>query len=307
MKKSKIVVVGSSNTDMVVASDRLPQPGETVLGGDLVMASGGKGANQAVTAARLGADVTFVARVGCDMFGRQTMENFQKESMDLRYIVQDPDAPSGAALIMVGPDGQNMISVASGANSRLAPDDVRAARDAFAEAAVVVLQLETPIETVLAAAKLGKESGATIILNPAPAPTKPLPIELYQTIDFITPNETEAECLTGETQPEDAARVLMQRGVGKVIITLGKAGALVAESPDKMTRVNGFTVNAVDAVAAGDAFNGGVAVALAEGKTLAEAVRFAHAVAAVSVTRKGAQPSLPKMDEVRAFLCEQNG
>jgi ribokinase len=302
MKKSRIVVVGSSNTDMVVRSDRLPRPGETVLGDDLITAAGGKGANQAVAAARLGAPVTFVARVGRDMFGEQSIENFRRDKMDIRFVFQDDKAPSGVALIMVAPDGQNMISVALGANRRLSPADVSAAKEAFAEAAVVILQLETPIETVLAAAKLGKECGATVILNPAPAPKSPLPEELYRLIDFITPNETEAECLTGCADPKEAANVLFSRGVNTVIVTLGKAGALVAKSAADMTLVKGFVVKAVDAVAAGDAFNGGLAVAISQGKSLDEAVRFAHGVAAVSVTRQGAQPSLPTMTEVLTLL-----
>jgi ribokinase len=305
MKKTRIVVVGSSNTDMVVCSNRLPRPGETVLGDDLVTAAGGKGANQAVAAARLGAKVTFVARVGRDMFGRQSLDNFRREQMDTRFVFEDEKAPSGVALIMVEPEGQNMISVALGANKRLSPADVAAAKEAFAEAAIVILQLETPIETVLAAAKLGKESGATVILNPAPAPADPLPDELYRLIDFITPNETEAERLTGQSDPKEAAKILFTRGVKQVIVTLGKAGALVAKNADEMSVVKGFVVKAVDAVAAGDAFNGGLAVAISEGRSLDEAVRFAHGVAAVSVTRQGAQPSLPTMAEVKAFLSHK--
>jgi len=302
MSKPRIVVVGSSNTDMVVRAGRLPLPGESVMGGDLMMAAGGKGANQAVAAVRLGADVTFVAKVGNDMFGRQALENFKREGLNVRYIFQDEQTPSGVALIVVGPGGQNIIAVAPGSNNQLTPADIELAQDAFAGARSVVLQLETPIETVIAAARAGHKTGATVILNPAPAPSTPLPTELYPLVDIITPNETEAEILTGEKSPESAARTLLQWGLRTVIITLGKQGALIASDAQHMTRVPGFNVQAVDCVAAGDAFNGALAVALASDKPLDHAIRYAHAVAAISVTRPGAQPSLPTSQEVEDFL-----
>jgi ribokinase len=306
MKDIRIIVVGSTNMDMVVHAHRLPLPGETVLGGDLIMAAGGKGANQAVAAARLGARVTFIARIGRDMFGKQALENFQREGLDPRYIIEDPDAPSGVALITVGPAGQNIITVAPGANNRLLPEDITRAAEVFAPARVVILQLETPIETVLQAARQAKATGAFVILNPAPAPTIPLPAELYQLIDLITPNETEAHILTGESSPESAARVLLDRKVASVIITLGKDGALLANGSQPLERIPGFSVKAVDTVAAGDCFNGALACALAEGQSLPQAIRFSHAAAAVSVTKPGAQPSLPTRNEVEAFLAEQN-
>lgn len=306
MKDIRIVVVGSTNMDMVVHAHRLPLPGETVLGGDLIMAAGGKGANQAVAAARLGARVTFIARIGRDMFGKQALENFQREGLDPRYIIEDPDAPSGVALITVGPAGQNIITVAPGANNRLLPEDITRAAEVFSPARVVILQLETPIETVLQAARQAKATGAFVILNPAPAPTIPLPAELYQLIDLITPNETEAHILTGESSPESAARVLLDRKVASVIITLGKDGALLANGSQPLERIPGFSVKAVDTVAAGDCFNGALACALAEGQSLPQAIRFSHAAAAVSVTKPGAQPSLPTRNEVEAFLAEQN-
>ncbi len=305
-KTSRIVVVGSSNTDMVVQTDRLPLPGETVLGGDLIIAPGGKGANQAVAAARLGAGVAFVARIGRDMFGQEALGNFQREGLDTRYVIQDPDAPSGVALIVVGPDGQNIIAVAPGANRRLSPADVEAASPAFAEARSVLLQLEIPLETVMAAAKAGRSAGAMVILNPAPAPSSPLPDELFAHVDILTPNETEAAVLTGRGTPEEAALALLQKGIRTVIVTLGEAGALVVTGPDQVRRVPGFRVEAVDATAAGDAFNGALAVALARGDSLDAAVRYAHAVAALSVTRLGAQPSLPTANEVEAFLTAHN-
>lgn len=296
---TQVIVVGSSNTDMIVRADRLPSPGETVLGGDLVMAPGGKGANQAVAAARVGADVTFVARVGRDSFGEATLENLRHEGIDTRFVIQDADAPSGVALIIVGPGGQNIIAVAPGANSRLTPSDVHAAKAAFVGTRVVLLQLETPMETVIAAAKAGRAAGATVILNPAPAQS--LPDELYSTIDILTPNEPEAALLSGQTSPEAAAHTLLQRGMNTVIVTLGEVGVLIA-SPEGVRRAPGFKVKAVDTTAAGDAFNGGLAAALARGELLEPAVRYAQAVAAISVTRLGAQPSLPTGTEVGLFV-----
>jgi ribokinase len=298
-----LVVVGSSNTDMVVPAARLPTPGETVLGGDLVMAPGGKGANQAVAAARLGAEVTFVARVGDDMFGRAALDNFQREALKTHYVFRDASAPSGVALIVVGPNGQNLIAVAPGANARLSLADIEAAAPALAQARIVLLQLETPLETVLAAARAGRAAGSAVILNPAPA--QRLPADLLRTVNLITPNETEAALLTGRETPEAAAAALLAQGPETVIVTLGEAGVLVATAPDQMRRAPGFRVQAVDATAAGDAFNGGLAVALARGQALEAAVQYAQAVAALSVTRLGAQPSLPTEAEVRAFLAAQ--
>ncbi|MGD0613086.1 MAG: ribokinase, partial [Anaerolineales bacterium] len=234
-----IIVVGSSNTDLIVRAERLPRPGETVLGGDLITAAGGKGANQAVAAARLSAAVTFVARVGRDLFGRQALDNFQREGLNIQYVVQDANAPSGVALIVVGQDGQNLIAVAPGANRRLTPADVEAARSAVTSAQVELLQLESPIETVEAAARIGRAAGLRIILNPAPAQS--LSTQLMSLIDILTPNETEAGLLTGEQTLEAAARVLLQQGVRVVIITLGEAGALVATS-EQIRRVPGFRV-----------------------------------------------------------------
>lgn len=300
MSASRIVVVGSSNTDMIVRSDRLPLAGETVLGQDLVTAAGGKGANQAVAAARLGAPVTFVAKIGTDMFGDEALANFHREGLDTRFVFREPGVPSGVALIVVGPDGQNIITVAPGANNRLSPADIESAREVFAGAAVVVLQLETPVETVTAAARMGKANGATVILNPAPA--RPLPDELLELVDILTPNETEAEILTGEKDPTAAARRLLDRKLNTVLITLGKNGALFATGQEPAKIIPGFVVKAVDATAAGDAFNGALAVAVAEGRNMDQAIRFSHAVAALSVMKLGAQPSLPTLNEVRRFL-----
>ena len=297
----RVIVVGSSNTDMIVRAERLPLPGETVLGGDLVTAAGGKGANQAVAAARVGAAVTFVARVGGDMFGQQALANFNAEGLDAGYIVRDTAAPSGVALIVVGPGGKNIIAVAPGANGRLSPADVGAAGAALAQARVLVLQLEIPLETVRAAAEAGRAAGLTVMLNPAPA--QPLPDDLLRLVDWLTPNESEAALLAGTPEPEAAAAVLLKRGVGGVIVTLGEAGVLVAPAGGPMRRAPAFAVEAVDTTGAGDAFVGGLAAALARGEPLEAAVVYAQAVAAISVTRVGAQPAMPRGDEVAQFLA----
>jgi ribokinase len=296
----RIVVVGSSNTDMVVKSARIPAPGETVLGGEFVMAAGGKGANQAVAAARLGADVTFVARVGDDPFGRAAIENFRQEGICVDYLTKDPRKPSGVALILVDQRGENIISVAPGANSELSPDDVRKARPAIELAEAVVLQLEVPIETVAEAARIGAESGASVILNPAPA--QALDDRLLSNVSVLTPNETETELLTGMSiqgpaERLKAARELRRRGVQAVVITLGGSGSFLFAGENGVT-VPTVKIQPVDTTAAGDAFNGALAVALAEGQELEQAVRFANLAGAAAATRLGAQPSLPTRAEV---------
>lgn len=305
MTPLRIVVVGSSNTDLIVGVHRLPSPGETVIGRDVITAPGGKGANQAVAAARLGAQVTFVARLGNDLFSREALKHLRREGLDLRFLVHDPEAPSGVALITVDSHGQNTIAVAPGANFRLTPANVEAATPAFLDAKAVLLQLETPIEAVLAAARIGREAGTMVILNPAPAPQRPLPHDLLPAVDIITPNETEALALTEEDTPEAAARSLLERGVRIVIITLGEAGALLATSPTIIRRIPGFSVNPIDATGAGDAFSGGLSVALLREMDFEDAVRYANAVAALSVTRSGAQSSLPLVSEVDAFIRSQ--
>ena len=301
---SSIVVVGSSNTDMIIQLDRIPRPGETILGGQFVTAAGGKGANQAVGAARAGGDVTFVARVGRDMFGDRAIAGFRSDGICVEHVLRDKTAPSGVALIFVAKDGENSIAVAGGANSKLAPSDVKKAAKAIRSAAVLVAQLETPLETVQAAATIAAKAGVRVILNPAPA--RPLPDSLLKLVSILTPNETEAELLTGikvtnETDAARAADKLRSRGVKTVILTLGPRGAFIADAAGKQL-VPGFKVKAVDTTAAGDIFNGALAVALAEGKPLPAAVRFANAAAALSVTKLGAQPSAPARREIEAFL-----
>ena len=304
MSKKTIVVVGSSNTDMIIQLDRLPRPGETILGGEFTSAAGGKGANQAVGAARAGGQVTFIARVGQDMFGDQAVAGFIKEGIDTDHVLRDKSRPSGVALIFVAKDGENSIAVAGGANGELSPTDVGKAKNLFASAGMLVMQLETPLATVQAAADLAARAGVRVILNPAPART--LPDKLLKKVSIITPNETEAELLTGikvdsEAAASKAADKLLTRGVKTVIITLGSRGAFVAgEGVRKL--VPGFKVKAVDTTAAGDVFNGALAVALGEGRPVIEAVRFANAAAAISVTRPGAQPSAPARKEIELLL-----
>lgn len=305
MPSHSILVVGSSNTDMIIKVERIPKPGETILGGEFASAAGGKGANQAVGAARAGGAVTFIARVGQDMFGDKAVAGFIADGINVDYVVRDRTRPSGVALIFVAANGENSIAVASGSNARLAPADLQKARSAFRQASVVVLQLETPLKTVAAAVKLAVDAGARVILNPAPA--RPLPDSLLRRVFLLTPNESEAELLTGiavhdEAAAGKAADALLARGVQNVIVTLGARGAFVA-SQQWRGRIAGHKVKAVDTTAAGDIFNGTLAVALAEGKSLAEAARFATAAAAISVTRLGAQTSAPTRKEIDRMLA----
>lgn len=298
---ARITVVGSANTDMVLQLSHLPQPGETVLGGRFTTAGGGKGANQAVAAARLGAAVTFVARLGADTLGDQALAAYQAEGIDCRYLTRDAGEPSGVALIFVAPDGENVIGVAPGANARLAPDTIPVA---VQDAAVVLTQLEIPLACVAAAVEAGRARGIPVILNPAPA--RPLPDALLRGV-IVTPNVTEAALLTGldaaAIDADRAADALLARGVAAAVVTLGERGALLA-TPTERRPVPSFPVEVVDTTAAGDAFNGGLAVALAEGASLVDAVGFAAAVGALTVTRLGAQPSLPARAEVEQFLKE---
>jgi len=296
----KIVVLGSTNTDMVVKSERIPAPGETILGGRFLMNPGGKGANQAVAAARLGGEVVFMAKVGDDLFGREAKALFAKEGICTDYVLTDPQEPSGVALIMVDGKGENCIAVASGANGTLTPDDIGVARDEIEQAGVLLMQLETPVDTVLCAAQWAAAKGVPVVLNPAPA--CPLPDALLACLSMITPNESEAELLTGvrvtdEASAEQAARALCDKGAKRVVITMGGKGAFVYWDGQGIT-VPAVKVDAVDTTAAGDVFNGALAVALTEDRPLAAAVSFAAEAAAISVTRMGAQASAPYRKEI---------
>ena len=297
----KIVVLGSTNTDMVIAGKKIPVPGETISGGTFLMNPGGKGANQAVAVARLSAKkgaCEFIAKVGDDLFGRETAVRMKRDSIDAKLIV-DKKEKSGTALILVAPNGQNVISVALGANGTLSPKDIAKYRKDIEGAAALLMQLETPIETVLAAAKWASAKGVPVILNPAPAAK--LPKELYKCLDWITPNETEAELLTGvrvtdAASASKAVDAFLKRGVRHVAITMGSKGVYCGDCrrlyPTKK-------VKAIDCVAAGDTFNGGFVVGLAEGKSCKDAIAFAQKAAAISVTRPGAQASVPFRKEIK--------
>jgi ribokinase len=305
MTKPSVLVIGSSNTDLIVKAERLPRPGETILGGEFATAGGGKGANQAVAAARAGGAVTFVARVGRDANGDRAVAGFSAAGIDVEYVTRDRSRPSGVALIFVGRGGENSIAVASGANEKLSPADVRKARRAFLRAWVVLLQLETPLKTIEASVDLATASGVRVVLNPAPA--RPLPARLLARIYLLTPNESEAELLTGvavasERAAARAADAILALGVQNVAITMGSRGAFVA-GPGVRQLIPGFKVKAVDATGAGDVFSGALVVALGEGKPLLEAARFGSAAAAISVTRFGAQPSAPTRREIEAVLA----
>lgn len=299
-----IIVLGSINTDLVIRSPSLPRPGETILGGEFYRAAGGKGANQAVAAARSSREpVTFLAAIGDDSFGHESLAGLKRENLDTRFLKLVPGQPSGVALILVDAGGQNLISVASGANLHLRPDDVHAVPvEVWQNARVFVACLESPLETVMAGLRRAKQNGLTTIINPAPADREILFAVGLRLIDLITPNETEAALLTGcevrtADDAETAARQLQSAGCSRVIITRGEQGCCVLDG-DVVTHLPAQPVEAIDAVAAGDVFNGALATALAEGRSLIESARWANTAAAISVTRRGAQPSIPTRDEI---------
>lgn len=303
MKQHKILVVGSTNTDMVIKTEHLPRPGETVLGGTFFMNPGGKGANQAVAIARLGAQVSFICKTGSDIFGHQSQQLFEEEGIETSYIFSDSKNPSGVALITVDSHAENCIVVASGANANLRPSDLAKAQDGIAAADIVLMQLEIPMDTVEYVADVAWKQQKKVILNPAPA--QPLSPELLKHLYLITPNETEAEMITGikiETldAAKEAACRICEAGVENVIITLGSKGAYVYNSTMQQL-VPSLKVEAVDTTAAGDVFNGALTVAISEGRDLVEAVKFANKAAAISVTRVGAQSSAPYRNEVDIF------
>ena len=299
MTLSKILVVGSSNTDMVIKMEKLPSPGETKLGGTFFMNAGGKGANQAVAVARMGGNVIFVTKVGKDIFGKLALDGFNKECINTRYVFIDEETPSGVALIMVEEEGENCIAVAPGANAKLLTSDIKMVKNIF-EAEIILMQLEIPMETITNIVKIAKSNNQKVILNPAPA--QKLDDELLYGLFIISPNETEASLLTGITVKDEvtasqAATVFLSRGVQNVIITMGPAGAYVRSGTiSKIVPVE--PVKAIDTTAAGDVFNGALAVAISEGMPIENAVAFANKAAAISVTRIGAQASIPYRNEI---------
>lgn len=301
---SKIVVIGSSNTDLVVNTDRAPEGGETVLGNGFVVNHGGKGANQAVAVSRIGGTVFFISKVGNDTFGSQMRRHYEDEGMDVSYVFVDALTPSGVALIIVDGKAENRIVVAPGANGNLTEEDIDKAGLAVEKSEFVLLQLEIPMTTVEYAVRMAASLGKKVIVNPAPA--CPLSEELLRDVYLITPNETEAGILTGIAIVDNdsaikAAEALLGLGVQNVVITLGEKGALVYNAEVSMF-VPAYQVKAVDTTAAGDVFNGALAVALSEGRTLPDAARFACAASAISVTRMGAQNSVPSRDELDNYI-----
>jgi ribokinase len=300
--RSEIVVVGSLNADLVTRLERFPAPGETVTALDFAVHAGGKGANQAYAAARLGGRVAMLGCIGRDAYGERLAQSLRSAGVDASPVNRDAEAPTGLALITLDASGENQIVVVPGANARLTPELVQAHQARIAAAAVVLLQLEVPLDVVLAAARIARDGGATVILDPAPA--QPLPASLLKCVDFLTPNQSELQTLTGRAiggQAEHAARSLAGGSRLRVIVKMGDAGALLVEA-DGQAFWPALRVEAVDATGAGDAFNAALAVALAEGRPLPEAGRLAAAAGALCVTRAGAQPSMPTRQEVETAL-----
>ncbi len=304
---AKLAVLGSINADHILNLTHFPRPGETVIGKQYQIAFGGKGANQAVAAGRAGADITFIACVGADDIGERIRQQLQQDRIDTAPVETVADEATGVAMIFVNGEGENNIGIYSGANAALTPACVDRHQQVIAQAEALLMQLESPLESVFAAAKIARANATQVILNPAPATH--LSDELLALIDIITPNETEAEILTGIAvkSDEDAARAaqaLHDKGIHTVLITLGRRGVWLSEQ-GKGVRIPGFSVQAIDTIAAGDTFNGAFITARMEGVAMHDAVRFAHAAAAIAVTRPGAQPSVPWRTEIDTFLQQQ--
>ncbi|MDX7986280.1 ribokinase [Xenorhabdus sp. 12] len=309
MNIAKLVVMGSINVDHILNIDSFPQPGETVKGRQYQVAFGGKGANQAVAAGRCGADITFIACVGQDDIGERVLQQLVKDNINTSSIECIEGETTGVALIFVNQQGENVIAINAGANGALTPDYFSRYEHVVKEAGALLLQLETPLETVQLAAETAKKHHTKVILNPAPA--QKVSDQLLSLIDIITPNETEAEYLTGIAVNDDAgakqaALALHDKGIETVIITLGSRGVWLSEKGKEGKIVPGFKVKAIDTIAAGDTFNGALVTRMLEGKDMLSAIRFAHAAAAIAVTRRGAQPAVPWRHEIDAFLSEQD-
>ena len=305
MAAPRILVIGSTNTDMVVETPELPAPGQTVLGGVFRTAPGGKGANQAMAAACAGGAVTFITAVGQDALGEEHRERFAREGIDIRPLVTKADAPTGVALILVDACGENMIAVAPGANGELAPDDLIAAATAFVDTKLVIMQLEIPLASVAWAAGYAARLRCPVLLNPAPMPAEGLPDALLACVDILTPNEGELLALApGAATLEEAAHSVLARGVKTLVVTQGREGATVFTA-DHWFHAPTFQVTAVDTVGAGDCFSAALGVALAEGQGLPEAARFASAAAALSTTVTGAQEAMPTREMIEGFLASE--
>ena len=301
-EKSRILVVGSANTDMVISAEHFPLPAETMMGHGFMTNHGGKGANQAVAAARLEGNTAFIGKVGDDQFGHSTIEMMKGEGIDVSGLTVTSEQASGVALITTVPSGENSIIVDSGANGLLRPEDITNAEKLFEDAGIVLMQLETPIDTLTEAAAMAKKHGAYVVLNPAPAPKEPLPVELLKNVDLLIPNETEAAYISGVNIAGDedlpaAMNEIQKLGVKDVIITVGSRG-VCARIDGEMVTVPAFKVKAIDTTAAGDTFCGALCVALSNGKPLVEAIRFGCKASSISVTRRGAQMSMPRLEEI---------
>lgn len=299
----KILVFGSSNTDMTVKTPVLPAPGETVLGGVFTMSAGGKGANQAVAAKRVGGDVSFICKVGKDVFGDNSLRHYEAEGIDVSGVLRS-DMPSGVALVTVDNDAENSIVVASGANLDFSDEDIKASESALRSCDILLMQLEIPVPAVLQAARVAYEAGAMVVLNPAPYAE--LPEEIFRYISLFIPNETELASFSGMPVTDKdsavaAAKVLFGKGVGKMIVTMGSKGSLILDGGEPQL-VQACKVDAVDTTGAGDTYCGSICVALSEGKSLREAAEFASAVSALSVTKMGAQTAIPSRAEADAFM-----
>lgn len=297
--KGRILVIGSTNTDMTAFADKMPLPGETVLGNDFVIGPGGKGANQAVAAKRLGGDVKFICKVGKDIFGENTIKHFQEEGLDTSGVMIS-EKPSGVALITVDKNAENCIVVASGANNDYSEEDIRRCEEAIDECEILLMQLEIPVPAVLEAARIAHEKGKFVVLNPAPAAD--LPEEIFKYLSLFIPNETELEKYSGirvsdEEDAKEAATALMAKGVGKIIVTLGSKGSLICDGGTPVV-VKAHKVEAVDTTGAGDCYCGALCVALSEGKNLKDAAEFASKASAISVQRPGAQNAMPFRSEM---------
>lgn len=302
----RIVVVGSCNTDMVIRVDHLPLPGETIIGHDFITNQGGKGANQAVAVRRLGGETAFIARLGNDDFGKNSLRLLTEEGINTQFVSLTDGISTGVALIPVDDKGENSIIVSSGANALLSTDDIVTAEPLFREAAILLMQLETPIPTLISAARMAKRYGAKVVLNPAPYPKEPLPAELLEMVDIITPNETETARMSGvkvtdEGSALEAIRTIQRQGVADVIITAGAAGAYTTKN-GQLVSIPTDKVDVVDTTAAGDTFCGALCVALCKGEDFAEAIRFANKAASLSVTRIGAWRSIPYEKEILSTL-----